>query len=316
MIPRFAAIFVYSLLLQAPFSRVAEQPRGRELIQDNHFRGGFILWEPKPGKHVRYGEARGLDGQKPVWGLSQWSSKFPVDPALLRRSADGYFVLSNAAKSIRFAPSAMTGSDLSLGINTAPEYGVKARTRNEPWVHLLVEQEFEAPAFLSNIVAAKLHLEARLLHSRNLHHDDYDPGLHAAQFQVFFTVQNRNRESGGFGDLVWFGIPVYDSRHAHVPEFKSKDFGGTEKFIFTPAGTNFTAATSHAGEWIVIDRDIRPLMLESLQTAWAKGFLSGSKNIGDYAIGGMNMGWELPGSFDVELEVRNLSLEVTDSSRK
>jgi len=54
-------------------------------------------------------------------------------------------------------------------------------------------------------------------------------------------------------------------------------------------------------------------MREALETAWAKGFLSGSKQLGDYAIGGMNMGWELPGTFDVELEIRNLSLKLTGS---
>jgi hypothetical protein len=161
---------------------------------------------------------------------------------------------------------------------------------------------------LQTLSAAKFHLEARLLRSTNLHRGDYDPGVHAAQFQVFFTVQNRNRQSVGHGDLLWFGIPVYDNRHRHPPEFKSKDFGGTEKFIFTPGSTNFTTASTHDGQWIVIDRDLLPLMREALETAWTKGFLSGSKSLADYAIGGMNMGWELPGMFDVALEVRDLSL--------
>ena len=43
----------------------------------------------------------------------------------------------------------------------------------------------------------------------------------------------------------------------------------------------------------------------------ADGFLSGSQQPGDYGIGGMNLSWELPGTFDVELEIRNLSLKLT-----
>lgn len=67
---------------------------------------------------------------------------------------------------------------------------------------------------------------------------------------------------------------------------------------------------SSKGGWIAIDRDLLPLMREALTTAWAKGFLSGSREPGDYYIGGMNLGWELTGTFDVELEIRNLSLKL------
>lgn len=287
----------------------------RELIQDNHFRDGFILWEPKPGKHVRYGELAGSNPViKPVWGLSQWSSRFPIDPVTKAANPSGFLVLSNAAKAICLRGSAEgNGADLSLAVNTETEYGVKSRGAEEPWVHLLVEQEFNSPPRLKELAAARFHLEARLLRSRNLHHNDYSPAIHAAQFQVFFTIQNRTRHSRGYGDLVWFGIPVYDNRHPHPPEFKSKDFGGTEKFIFTPEAKTFTSRSAHDGDWIVIEKDLLPLMHDALHSAWNNGFLSASKDISDYAIGGMNMGWELPGTFDVEVEVRNLSLKVRDA---
>lgn len=284
-----------------------------EVIRDNSFRRGFILWEPKPGKHIKYGELRGQEtNATPIWGLSQWSSRFPIQ-AIVEQSTDGSLVFSNAAKSITLQP---READLAFAVNSAVESGPETRKAGEPWVHLLVEQEFEKPPFLHTLAAAKFHLEARLLRATNLHRGDYDPGLHAAQFQVFFTVQNRNRLSAAYGDFLWFGIPVYDNRHRHPPEFKSKDFGGTEKFIFTPAAVTFTAASAHDGNWVVIDRDLLPLMREALEMAWAKGFLSGSKNIADYAIGGMNMGWELPGMFEVALETRKLSLIAVEAERK
>lgn len=281
-----------------------------EIIADNHFRRGFILWAPKPGKHVRYGEAPGFEqNSKPVWGLSQWSSKYPLDAPAAPAERTGNIVLSNIAKSVTLGRS---GFDLSFGVDTAVEYGPAARKQNQPWVHLLAEQEFEHPPFLQRISEARFHLEARLLNATNLHRGDYNPGLHAAQYQVFFTVQNRNRQSPGFGDLLWFGIPVYDSRHEHPLEFKSKDFGGTEKFIFTPAAINFTSASAHDGSWFTIDRDLLPLMREGLETAWSRGFLAASTNQSDYAIGGMNIGWEVPGTFNVELAVRDLSLKIRE----
>lgn len=261
---------------------------------------------------MRYGELRGSEAEaSPVWGLSQWSSKFPLDATASAESVNGFLIRSNSAKSVKLGQPGASGSDLSLAVNTGVEYGAKARRSGEPWVHLLVEQEFAAPAPLEELSVAKFHLEARLLRSRNLHRDDYSTAAHAAQFQAFFTVQNRNRQSRGHGDLLWFGVPVYDNRHRQPPTHKSKDYGGTEKFIFTPDAKTFTSGSAHDREWIVIEQDMLPLMREALATAWAKGFLSGSRAPGDYSIGGMNLGWELPGTFDVELEIRNLSLKLT-----
>lgn len=278
----------------------------RQLINDSHFRHGFTLWETTPGKHVRYGELKGFEpGANPGWGLSQWSSKFPLDPMTAIRTGD-QLICSNSAKCIMQSKEV----DLSLALTTLPEYGPRARVRADPWVHLLVEQEFEQPPQIAKLAAATLHIEARLVRSRNLHQGDYTPDVHAAQFQIFFTVQNRNRQSPGYGDLVWFGVPIYDNRDRFPKAFKAQDFGGTAKFIFTPGGETFTTRSAHDNRWIVINKDLLPLMREALETAWSRGFLKASKDFADYAIGGMNMGWELPGTFDVEMQVRGLSLIV------
>ena len=199
-------------------------------------------------------------------------------------------------------------------VNSAVEYGDRARTAREPWVHLLVEQEFEPPAALSKLSSAVLNLEARLLRSTSLHHGDYSPDIHAAQFQIFFTIQNRNHASKGFGDLLWFGVPLYDNRHRFPSEFKARDFGGTSKFIFTPGGRVFTSDTAHDGGVVRIQKDLLPLFQEALQTAWEREFLKDSKNAADYYIGGMNMGWEVPGTFEVEMQVRKLSLTLQPKS--
>ena len=303
---RVFGYFVLFLLTGVAVVTAAESGREQELIQDNHFHRGFILYEPKPGKHVRYGELKRPEAASaPVWSMLQWSSKFPlvVSNEVI---SNGSLVWSNAAKGIQLGG----GFDLSMAANSAIEYGARARVVSDPWVHLLVEQEFSQPAKLSELSSAQFHIEARLVRSRNLHRGDYSPDVHAAQFQIFFTVQNRNRHSNGFGDLLWFGIPIYDNRNRFAPEFKAQDFGGTAKFIFTPSGKTFATNSAHDGNWVVIDKDLRPLMHEALKTAWARGFLKASKSIGDYYIGGMNMGWELPGTFDVEMQVRNLSLMI------
>lgn len=295
---------VMAIALAARESPGAEQVR--ELIKDNRFQAGFILSEPKPGKHVVYGELKALDpAGPPLWRLSQWSSRFPLDPATAVQREE-LMICSNAAKGITVRG---TG-ELAMAVNSAVEYGAKARTVAEPWAHLLVEQEFEQPARLSELASARLQVEARLLRSRNLHQEDYSPDKHAAQFQIFFTVQNRNPKSAGHGDLLWFGVPLYDNRDRFPKEFKAQDFGGTAKFIFTPGGETYAKESMHDGVWVTIEKDLLPLMKEALRTAWERGFLKDSQALEDYYIGGMNMGWELPGSFDVEVQVRGLTLKA------
>ena len=283
----------------------------RELIQDNHFQRGFILWQPKPGRHVRYGELRGGETNRPpVWGLAQWSSRFPLEPAAAQILPGGALICSNAAKAVTLGAANPSAADLVFAVNSREEYGPRARPPAEPWVHLLAEQEFGESASLAKLRAAKLHVEARLLRARNRHADDYSPDRHAAQFQIFFTLQNANRQSPGYGDLLWFGVPIYDNRDRFPKAFKAQDFGGTAKFIFTPAGDTYAAVSAHDGKWITLEKDLLPLLREALTTAWARGFLKDSKELADYRLGGMNLGWECPGSFDVEMQLRNLSLKL------
>ena len=125
-----------------------------------------------------------------------------------------------------------------------------------------------------------------------------------------FRWQNLNRQSPGYGRYLWFGIPIYDDRSRVPAAFKAQDFGGTSMFIFTPAGDVYTSQSAHDREWVTIDKDLLPLIREGLETAWKRGFLKESQSWADYRIAGMNLGWELPGTFDVELQIRNLSLKV------
>jgi len=291
-----------------------------ELIQDNHFHRGFILWQPQPGQHVRYGELPGFDtSAKPVWGLAQWTSKFPLAAATRVATPDGSLVCTNSAKGVILGPAGTPAADVSLSANSRVEYGATARKSGDPWVHLLAEQEFGPSAPLAQLKAAKLHVEARLSYAHNLHQNDYQPSVHAAQFQIFFTVQNRNQQSPGYGDMLWFGIPIYDNRNRFPEGSATKDFGGSAKFIFTPSAKTFTSESAHDGNWITLDKDLLPLMNEALAAAWSKGFLPQSKKPEDYHISGMNMGWELPGTFDVRMQIRNLSLklstQISDSER-
>ncbi len=247
----------------------------------------------------------------PVWDLCQWSSRWPLAASPQLPSAQGAIAYSNSAKSVVIARAGSDAADLILGVKASAEYGARARRAGEPWVHLLLQQEIENPPALADLQSARFHMEARLLSASKTETPDYTPDLHAAQFQVFFSVQNLNRRSPGYGQYLWFGVPIYDDRHRVAPSHKAQDTGGTRMFIFTPSGSVFTSLSAHDRQWIVIDKELLPLMREGLETAWANGFLKDSQSLADYRIAGMNLGWELPGSFDVEMQTRNLSLKAT-----
>ena len=212
-------------------------PQPRELIRDPRFQRGFILLDPTPGKKLPYGELRPTGSrEKPVWQMAQWSSKHPLAASATERLADGMLRWANSAKAVTLGRAGSGGEDLALGVNASVEYGDCARRQGEPWVHLLVEQRFEHPPSLADLAEARLRIETRLLRSRLVKTDDYAPGLHTAQFQIFFTLQNFHPGSPGRGRYLWFGVPIYDDRQRVPAAHKAQDTGGTKMFIFTPGG--------------------------------------------------------------------------------
>lgn len=287
----------------------------RELIADNHFEQGCILWEPKTGMHVEYGRIAGVsETSEPVWGLAQWSSREKLPPDSQRTLASGALRYANAAKSVTFGRPGTAEADLSLAVNAGVEYDDHIRKRGEPWPHLLVEQRFENPPALSELTQVHLHIEARLTASRRLDLPGYSPHLHAAQNQLFFTLKNCNQASAGYGQLLWFGVPLYDDRARITKAYRAQDVGKDDAsgmFIYTVAGEEFTTQSLHDMQWVTIDKELLPFMREGLTTAWQAGFLQDSQSLADYRITSMNLGWEVPGVFDVEMQYRNLSVMVT-----
>lgn len=311
---RVSPALLVSLLFFHAVSQSAESATseaGRELIRDPHFQQGFWALEPQLGKRVVSVRLPGwASSAEPVWDLAQWSSKYPLDLACRHEMGGWKLAWTNAAKAVLLGSPGAPEGELVLAVEASAEYGARARRAEEPWVHLLVQQEFIDPPSLSELASARLRLQVRLLRSQLARTEDYSPDRHAAQYQAFFTVQNRNRTSPGFGQYLWFGVPLYDDRHRSPGAHTAKDTGGTGMFIYTPPGTAYTSHSAHDRQWIQIDRDLLPLMREGLATAWAQGFLIQSKSLADYRITGMNLGWEVPGIFNVALAVKGMSLTV------
>jgi hypothetical protein len=296
-----------------------ERTQVRELIGDPHFERGCRLYEPQTGKHVGYGMIAGIaGGAEPVWGLAQWSSREKLPAAPPEKLPTGALRYANAAKAVTFGPRGTPDADLTLAVNCGYEYQGHVRGKGDPWVHLLVEQRFVDPPLLSALARADLHIAARLTHLKKHKMPGYSPNLHAAHIQIFFTVQNLNKQSPGYGQYLWFGVPLFDDRHPFPKAYKARDAGkedATGMFIYTVEGGEFTKRSAHDEKWITIDKDLLPFMKDGLQTARERGFLKDSQALEDYHISGMNLGWEVTGIFDAAFQIRDLGLKVTAQDR-
>jgi len=292
------------LRLAAASSEQEGESASRELIRDPTFSQGFILLEPSPGKRVVYGRLPGpAEGGRPVWDLAQWSSQHRLVNESVRLP-DGSLRYANSAKEVIIGA---TGSNLTLVVNGSAEYGSRARKKGEPWVHLLVEQSSSRQPSIAELRELVLKIDVRLLRSELRRTDDYTPDLHAAQFQLFLTVQNRNSDSAGFGKFLWFGVPFYDDRYRDPPGHVAQDTAGSDMFIYTPPAAEFFKGSAHDKGWIRVDKDLVPLIKQALQATWQQGHLTESRELADYRITTVNLGWEVPGILDVGMQMRNLS---------
>ncbi len=286
-------------------------PTSFELLQDPGFARGFTVLAPKAGDpdlgQIGWADTR----EAPAWQVAQWHSRFPFS----RASCPPHETLSvsNVARWLRLEPAPTGAATLTLGVDSRPEYSQGARrSAAEPWVHLLVQQAIHRAPPLARTESLRLRFEFRLAAAETFRGDGYSTGMHAAQFQVVLTLNNTREGSPGFGDYLWFVVPVYDDRYDLPPAYVAQDFAVTHgKLIFNPGAEALGFAPIRAGSWERVDCELRPWLEKALEAAWAKGYLKDSRERNDYRLAHINLGWEVPGVNRVAMEIRDLSLRAT-----
>jgi hypothetical protein len=287
------------------------------IFSDMGFQKGFLLSYPDSakGRSVEKVLDFGDTNNAPVWRLCQWATKYSLASASCLRGEEG-FVYENEAKRVVVCnvDSQNKGlNGLTLEIRGSAEYGTRARKAGEPWPHLLVEQDAVQMCALDALDAIRFRVRARLLHCKSgMSASEYDPGLHAAQFQMFFIIKNIRPGSADQGGYYWFGVPFFDNRHDVPPAFMATDGGkkdATGKFIYTLGGGTLGEASLKSGQWVAMDADLLPHILKGLREAANRGYFKNS-NPHDYAVANMNMGWEIPGTFDAAVQVRDLEISA------
>ncbi|MFD2331256.1 hypothetical protein ACFSR7_18545 [Cohnella sp. GCM10020058] len=259
------------------------------------------------------GPGHGLlnDGQAygvyPLWRVAQWGTRYSLEGTQAEMLAPGIFRYSNKSKAIT--------TDTNAGEITLKTIASKEcecpRKNGEDWPHLLIEQYFLQTPFLNALSELRVKASIRISQFEPRMTDaEYDPSLHAAQVSWYLTIQNKNHSSPGYGDYYWFGLPLFDNREPLPKESYFQDGGKedtTYKFIYNMAADAYLSKSLQDGEWATIELDILPYVRKAEKLAYDGCFLA-STEPEDLALANMNIGRELPGAFDAEQQLKELSI--------
>ena len=287
-----------------------------ELIFDRHFRRGFSALDPESGAVVG-ALVPGFASGAPAWELGQWGSATTLSAASPTTLPSGAVRWEDSYGAVTLGPSGSEEADLIFRVNAFAEYGGVYRTGSETrtWPHLLGQQRLSPPGNLgpgcppiSQLTSLRFSTEARLLRDERHIGAGYDSGRHAASFLIYFTVQNLSAPGApGYGDFLWLGLTVYDDREPRPGLYVAGD-EASGKLIYNIGLTPLTPGSLTDGAWHRLEADLLPHVRLALEAAWDRGLLTDSRDLADYRIGGMNIGWEIPGLNDAEVQVRDLSL--------
>ncbi len=316
---RFSALLAALVLL---LPSVAPADSTVELIGDAKFERGFLVKEDnKSGSPpVRWKEAG-----DPVWAINHHHSKSSFDNREHFRFRQDGLSFSDEFTLLDVHPESGE-ADVVLGLNADKEYGGVYRQKGDPWPHVYLTQRISDPSghlgadapTLADMKAIDFSMDVKLLYDRANPKAGRIRSVHAAQFLLFFTIQNLNRQSEGHGDYYWFGIALYDDREPvtflHAMQDKgSQKKKGTDKLIYNVGIRPFTSEVVADGRWVTVRGDILPHILAGLREAWKRGYLPASQNLSDYRIGSLVMGWEIPGLNDAAVAFKNLRATATVS---
>ncbi|MGE5295255.1 MAG: hypothetical protein ACM3VT_10545 [Solirubrobacterales bacterium] len=299
----------------------AEQMRDtqKSLFADLQFRRGFLLSfsDSSKGRAVEAVLDLGDANNVPAWRLCQWASKYSLAAMPCTRGADEDRFYENEGKKVVVGGPDSLNRDLILDVRGGAEYGDRARRSGEGWPHLLIEQDAVVIRSLDELSQIHFSIGVRLLHCvSRMAADQYDPGLHAAQFQMFFIVKNIGQDSPDRDNYFWFGVAFFDNRHDVPPAYMAKDIGkgdATGKFIYTVDGKAVGVTPLKTGQWCTLDADLLPFIKSGLQEAVKRGYLKDA-DPHHYAVANMNLGWEIPGTFDAAAQIRDLRISAIEVS--
>jgi hypothetical protein len=98
------------------------------------------------------------------------------------------------------------------------------------------------------------------------------------------------------------------ARAWHPAQDAGKD-DATGKFIYSIDGGEVNTLPLKTKTWVTFQQDLLPYIKAGLQEAGKRGYLHDT-DPGHYAVVNMNLGWEIPGTYDAAIQVRDLQIHA------
>lgn len=302
-----------------------------ELLRDLNFSQGFNVTQfHSNSSHGVMAGTLDYGGEKaagdPVWTMAQWGCTHDMTKVGKLTRTGSVLAYDDGGKTLSVDVQ-KTGT-LTMGIKGSEEYtrdadgDIRERTDStENWPHILIEQSI---GYNVNANASHLYMELEYevtkcesLVDRTKY--ELDEGINAAQFQWFITLTDTDEASASYGQSMWFGFSMFDTRALDkTPSGMAAIDGGKEDstglfiYMFSLAERNNAieiadTPTAQIGVKKHIKVDILPILATALNTAGKRGMLTGA-SLDNLRIGSTNIGWELPGNYDAEVEIYGLNM--------
>lgn len=299
---------------------------GKELLVSPDFSSGFNVRSTTTadGALIKGRFDYGKKNASPVWTVSQWGASESITDGKVTKLSNGYWCYE--------------GKDLTLTVDTkagmvkqaayASKCYEETRTGVTQWLHLLVEQYlgelngYKAANMqdyrLSNLDTLYATGRFKLTYFEDHMGDTANPGQHCASYLFYLNLQNLNKESKDFGKIMHFGLNIFDNREEYTKLYCAKDLT-TPNYIYTLGSESFFTDSffkdgkpygSEDNDFIVLDLDVYPYLKIAFEDAISKGFLKNTE-FEDLYISAYSIGWEVPGTYDVEMCAKDISLKAT-----
>ncbi len=294
-----------------------------QIVVDNRFANGFNVKGQQDGIGTVFGKLTYDDDTvTPSWSLGQWYCGYYNSAVEKPKDNDEYnpaYNILNATKTFNANLGLYTWSDASKVLRVNPAEGTlyarlegtkeynAPRVDGGPWPHLLMEYGCQSGYRLDDLYSLTLNFDYTLKMFKGDMGSGLNTDIHCAQFPFYCVIQNRNRESAGYGQYVWFGACMFDNRQDFTMTFAQADVGSEDKlatnsFIYQVGQRAYLSAPVKVDEKIEIKWDMLPYMRAAYQTARERGFLGDTEWEDLYATSG-NFGWEITGTYDAAIQI-------------
>ena len=258
-------------------------------------------------------------GQKPIWTISQFASKFDIVGVEPQWFEDGSYGYQNEGKRISMMTDADGDRALRLEVFGSTEYP-KGEVRSD-WPHLLLCYEVNTAPCLTSVDKLVYSMDTRIVYSQSAFAEGETPtNANVSQATVYFTIQNRNTASAGYGEYFWFGLSVFDCRYDFPDNSHQLDVGdgreATGQLIYVIGGdellnNGYGGVNPADGEWAHLEVDILPYLRAGFEKAQENGLMQNT-TYDDLGVGSYNFGWEVPGTVDCAMEMANIQLVMVE----